>query len=211
MKDCNAQIADRVILDAVLSQIMSPSFVESLCREISSQMIDTKQLDHELGIANNPLVTAERSISRLLALAEESGEIKELAQRLNQLQEERDEYAARVKRLKAERAQEIPELTPEALSLWFSIVRGQIETATQSGDILTAKRLLAQIVGKIELGRDKSIIHLAIPGGIPSDDEQNLSAHWKPCACEVFLVPLYTMDSCIVIIFQYGEICDIIP
>lgn len=181
-KDCNARgvnarIADRVILDAVLHQIMSLSFVESLCSEISSIMIDTKQLDHEIGIANNLLVTAERSISRLLALAEETGEIKELAQRLNQLRQERDEHAAHLKRLKAERAQEIPELSPEALSLWFSIVRDQIETATQSGDILTAKRQLAQIVSKIELGRDESIIHLAIPAGIPSDSSESLCAH----------------------------------
>ena len=174
----NARIADRVILDTVLNRILSPTFVESLLGEIQSQMVDTGKIDQEILNTNTLLVSTERSISRLLSLAEESGEIKEIAVRLKQLRQERAEYNARIIQLKASRAVDVPDISLEALSVVFSAWRQQIETAIQSDDILTAKRLLAQFISKIELGRQKAVIHYTFPLVIPSVSGQPVSAHF---------------------------------
>ena len=143
-------------------------------------MVDTGKIDQEISNTNTLLVSTERSISRLLSLAEESGEIKEIAIRLKQLRHERDEYNARIIQLKATRAVDVPDISIEALAVVFSAWRQQIETAIQSDDILTAKRLLAQFISKIELCREKAVIHYTFPLGIPSDGGQGLSAHWSP-------------------------------
>ena len=184
-KDCtqarsiNARKADRVILDTVLNRILNPSFVDDLLGEIQNQMVDTDQLDREIGISNNILVTTERSITRLLSLAEEAGEIKEIAVRLKQLRQERDEITTKIIKLEADRETEMPEVTPEALECIFAEWRAEIKRTTGKGNILAAKRLLAQFISKIEIGRDKAIIHYVNPLIIPSDSGQSLSAH-KP-------------------------------
>ena len=46
------------------------------------------KIDQEISNTNTLLVDTERSIRRLLSLAEESGEIKEIAVRLKQLRAE---------------------------------------------------------------------------------------------------------------------------
>jgi site-specific DNA recombinase len=200
-KDCtqarsvNARIADRVILDTALNRILSPTFIETLLSEIQNQMVDTVQIDREIGTASTLLINTERSITRLLSLAEETGDIKEIAIRLKQLRQERDEYTAQINRLKNERSVEMPEITPEALELVFSTWRVEIEKAIGMGNILAAKRLLAQFVSKIEIGREKAIIYYTYPLGIPSNGGQSLSAHKSPASCEAFFFFLLTPYS----------------
>ena len=104
--------------------------MESLLGEIQSQMVDTAKIDQEISNTTTLLFSTERSISRLLSLAEESGEIKEIAVRLKQLRQERAEYNARIIQLKATRAVDVPDISLEALSVVFSVWRQQIETAT---------------------------------------------------------------------------------
>jgi DNA invertase Pin-like site-specific DNA recombinase len=171
----NARIADRVILDTILYRILSPSYVESLLAEIQSEFVDTSKLDREINRVNDLLTLTERSISNLLRLAESAGDIEEIAKRLKELQQEKFEHTASLKTLQKERAIEVPDIAPEALGLIIKRWRQQIETATQSGEILSAKRNMAQFVSKIELGREKAIIHYTYP--IPSDDANGLCAH----------------------------------
>jgi polyhydroxyalkanoate synthesis regulator phasin len=176
----NTRKADRVVLDAVLNKILSPSFVENLLEEIQSQMVDTGKLDREIGEANNLLILTERSITRLLQLAESTGEIEELAERLKILRHEKADHIAHIKTLKAEREAEMPQLTPEALDLVFDAWRSQIQNAYQSGDLLTAKKLIACFVSKIELGRGAAIIHYTYPMAIPAENLSTTSAHKSP-------------------------------
>lgn len=176
-RSVNAPKADRLVLDAVLNRILSPSFVESLLDEIQSQMVDTSKLDREIGDANNLIIITERSITRLLKLAEGAGEIEEITTRMKELRQEKSELTAKIKRLQAERAVEMPTITPEALALVFSEMRAQIEQATETGDMLTAKNLLAHFVSKIELGHDAATIHYTYPVSIPSDEKNALRAH----------------------------------
>jgi DNA invertase Pin-like site-specific DNA recombinase len=175
----NTRKADKVILDTVLNKILSPSFVEDLLDDIQSQMVDTDTIDREIGEANNLLVLTERSITRLLQLAESAGEIEEIAERLKKLKQEKADHSARIKALKAEREAETPQITPEALALVFSEMRAQIQNAYQSGDLLIAKKLIAHFVSKIELGHDAAIIHYTYPVSIPADDRGLMCAHLK--------------------------------
>ena len=182
-KDCqnarrvNARIADRVILDAVLNQILSPAFVYDLLKDVQAQMVDTGKLDREIGNVNNLLVATDRSINRLMKLAEGAGDLEEISSRLKQLKQEQAEHQARIKSLKAERDVDIPQLDPAALQLVFSAWRAKIQNAYQEGEIMTAKKLIAQFVQKIELGRDTAIIHYTSPIAIPAEIETGVSAH----------------------------------
>ena len=182
-KDCtesrnvNARKADRIILDTILNQILSPSFVEELLSEIQDQMADTNKIDREIGDANNLLVLAERSITRLLQLAESAGDIEEIAARMKILKHEKGEHIEKINHLKAERAIEMPTITPEALDLVFSTWRAQIENAVKSNEILTAKKLLTQFVSKIELSKEAAIIYYTYPISIPAEENHLFSAH----------------------------------
>ncbi|MEP7135812.1 MAG: recombinase family protein [Chloroflexota bacterium] len=185
-KDCqnarrvNARIADRVILDAVLNRILSPAFVSDLLNDIQKQMVDTGKIDREIGNANNLLIVTERAINRLMKLAEGAGDLEEITSRLKDLKREQAEHQARIKSLKAELDVEIPQLTPAALEMVFTVWRAKIENAYQEGDILSAKKLIAQFVQKIELGRDAAIIHYTFPLAIPAEMPARVSAHKSP-------------------------------
>ena len=152
--------------------------MEELLAEIQDQMADVTKIDREIGDTNNLLIQTERSITRLLQLAENTDDdIKELAARINTLKYEKGEHIEKIKRLKAERAVEMPTITPEALDLVFSIWREQIQKAIKSNEILTAKKLLTQFVSKIELSKEAAIIHYKYPVSIPVEDNHLFSAH----------------------------------
>ena len=177
-RNVNARKADRIILDTILNQILSPSFVEELLAEIQDQMADVTKIDREIGDANNLLIQTERSITRLLLLAENTDDdIKEIAARMKILKYEKGEHIEKIKQLKSERAVEMPTITPEALDLVFLIWREQIQKAIKSNEILTAKKLLTQFVSKIELSKEAAIIHYKYPVSIPSEENHLFSAH----------------------------------
>lgn len=176
-RNVNARKADRTILDTILNQILSPSFIEELLAEIQDHMADTNKIDREIGEENNLLILAERSITRLLQLAESTGDIEEIAARMKSLKQEKGEHIEKIKRLKTERAVDMPTITPEALDLVFSIWRAQIEKAIKNNEILTAKKLLTQFVSKIELSKEVATIYYKYPVSIPAEDNHLFSAH----------------------------------
>ena len=177
-RNVNTRKADRIVLDTILNQILSPSFVEELLAEIQDQMADVTKIDREIGDTNNLLIQTERSITRLLQLAENTDDdIKEISARMKTLKYEKGEHIEKIKQLKSQRAVEMPTITPEALDLVFSIWREQIQKAIKSNEILTAKKLLTQFVSKIELSKDAAIIHYKYPVSIPSEENHLFSAH----------------------------------
>lgn len=183
-KDCqqsrrvNARKADRAILDAVLDQILSPAFVHDLLNDIQEQLIDTTTIDREIGNVNNLLIATESGITRLMELAERTGNnIEEISVRLKKLKQEQAEHMTTIKRLKAERDVEVPQITPDALARLFDAWRSQIASAYQNGDILKAKKLLYQFVRKIELGYNAAVIHYTYPLTIPAENVSFLCAH----------------------------------
>jgi site-specific DNA recombinase len=186
LKDCsqkkrvNARKAESLVLDTVLNRILFSDNLTELTQEIQKQLVDINGINTEIGNANNLLINAERSINRLLKLAEGTGDIEEVSGRLVELKREKTELETRIKILKTQRDIQAPKITPEALHFVFSELRSQIEEAIQSGDILTAKRLISRTVEKIELSKDTCIIHYTIPIGFFVDEEEVFSAHKSP-------------------------------
>jgi len=173
----NARKADTIILDAILNQVLSPSFVADLLQEIQTQYADTDRIDREIGNTNNLLIMTTRSITRLVQLAENAGDLAEITNRLKELKGQEAEHTAKIKALKAERDSAIPQITPEALALVFETWRDQITAAHENGDILTAKKLLAHFVQKIDLGYDTAIIHYTYPITKPAETVTMFCAH----------------------------------
>lgn len=184
-KDCqnarrvNARKADAAILDAVLNRILSPAFVGDLLDDIQKQMTDTAPLDRQIEDAYTLLDHTNRAINRLVKLAEETDDLGEITARINQHKSDRAKLEARIKALKAERDINIPKISQEALALVFSTWREQIQQYYQTGNILTAKRLIARFVQKIELGRETAIIHYTLPFANPAESAELFSAHNK--------------------------------
>jgi ribosomal protein S27AE len=185
-KDCNqvkrvnARKVETLVLDTVLNRILISDDMEALTQEIQKQMVDTSTLDTEIETVNNLLINTERSITRLMKLAESTGDIEEVSKRLIELKREKTDREIRIKILKAQRDIQAPKITPEVLRFVFSELRAQIEEAIQSGDILTAKRLISRTVKKIEMSRETCIISYTLPIGFSDEEDESLSAHKGP-------------------------------
>ena len=173
----NARKADRAILDAVLNRIFSPSFVDDLVIEIEKLNADTSRLDRDIEDAYSLVDHVRTRITRLVKLEAETGSLDEIAREIKDLKRKEAEALNQIKTLKAQRDREKPQITPEALRLVFSTWRNQIDNAFQTGDILNAKRLLAQFVQRIDLGRSTAIIHYIHPLEIPAERAALLCAH----------------------------------
>lgn len=168
-KDCtearkvNAPKAERIILDAIRRRIISPEFAASWVADIQEQMTNAIDFDKEIGRHTNALMNVERSMMRLLDLAERTGELEEIENRLVNHKREKTELEVKIKTLKARRDSEIPQITAEALALVFSEIRAQLDAALESGDIPTAKKIISQFVDKIELSNKAAIIYYVCP------------------------------------------------
>lgn len=173
----NARKIDQLVLDIISNRILSPVFANEIIAEVQKELSDTERLDHEIGNVNNALVLTGRSITRLVRLTEDTGEIEEVKTRLVELKRQQAEQIARINGLKVERDLSGPQLTPAALALVLETYRKQIQNAIERDEVSTAKKLIAQFVHKIELGNKKAIIHYTYPVTITANESASLSAH----------------------------------
>jgi len=172
----NAPNAERLVLETVLFRILSPDFANELLEDMQKQLGNAESIDREIGQVNNALIAVERSIARLMELAEATGDIEEISKRLITLKLEQTEHLSHIRALKAQRQQEVPVITLETLSTILDTWRDQIRKATENGEIITARKLLYQFVSKIELGYNKAVVHYTYPA-IPANDAESLRAH----------------------------------
>jgi DNA invertase Pin-like site-specific DNA recombinase len=178
----NARKAERVVLDAIRNKILSPKFVNDWIADIQSQMTDVNDFDRMIGETNKTLISTERSITRLLQLAEGTGEIEEITSRLINLKRDKVELESKIKILKARQDANNPQITPEALALAFAEIGQQIDEALQRGELLTAKKIIGGFVQKIELSNKNAIIHYVNPLGIiHAESVKGVSAHKESC------------------------------
>jgi DNA invertase Pin-like site-specific DNA recombinase len=173
----NGRKADLQILDVVLNQILAPAFVEDLIDDIQTQMQSTDSLDAEITQAMNGLTMADRSIHRLVRLAQQTGEIDEITKELKERKAEQSILKDKVSRLQAERNIQAPEITPQALGLILKAWHDKITQAQQSGDILTAKRFISHFVEKIELDNTQAKIYYSFPDLVTADNIEPLWGH----------------------------------
>lgn len=169
--------ADQAIFETVLSDILSPAYVSALLADIQNQLANTKPLDQELEESYKLTDQNKRSVTRLMSLAETTGDLDEIAQRLKELKHEKTELDSRIKNIKSAMAIQSPQLTPDALALVFATWREQIESNYQQGEILQAKKLLSYFVSKIEMSRETAIIHYTYPL-VKAEDTGPFSAHF---------------------------------
>jgi DNA invertase Pin-like site-specific DNA recombinase len=174
----NARKAEKVVLDAIRNKILSPDFIDAWIADIQSQMTDSSDFDRTIGEANKTLISTERSITRLLQLAEGTGEIQEITSRLINLKRDKAELESKIRILKAQRDSNSPQITPEALALAYAERRKQLDEALERGEILTAKKIISGFVQSIELSNKNAIIHYVNPLGIiHAESVGNVSAH----------------------------------
>lgn len=173
----NANKAERLVLDTVLNRILSNEFINDFVADIQSQLADTNSIDREIGAENNLLISTERSITRLLQLAEETGEMQEIASRLIEFKRKKTESESRIRALRTRRDAVTLQIAPETMRFIFNELRAQIESNIKSGDIATAKKIISSFVQKIELGNKDVIIYYTYPTGITAAIDGSLSAH----------------------------------
>ncbi|MCC6568942.1 MAG: recombinase family protein, partial [Anaerolineales bacterium] len=180
----NAPRAEARILDTIFNRILTPDFARVIVEDVQNQLADTAKIDREIGQVTDALIAVERSIARLVKLAEDTGEIQEVKNRLIELKRQQAEYSARIRELKTTQEIQTPQVTPEALELIFDTWRAQVKNAKERGDIATARKLLTQFVQKIELGNKKAIIHYTYPmnAAIPANNDASLCAHHQTIA-----------------------------
>jgi DNA repair ATPase RecN len=143
---------------------LAPALAPQVAQETERRLTDTGKIDREIGEANEALISISRKISQVIQLAEEAGgEVSELAARLKQLKQEQAEHNARLKELRAELAVESPRIPAETLALVFAHWHDRIQAATEQSDVLATKRMLVQIVDRIELGYKAAVIHYRHP------------------------------------------------
>jgi len=185
-KDCsesrkvNARKAERSILDTIHNHIFSRDFAELWIAEIQSQMTNDGNIDKEIGKLTKNLIAAERSITRLIELAQSTGDIEEIAKELRNKKLEKSENETKIKSLKAQRDAEIPQITIEALIRALDSRRVELDTALNSGDIPMAKKVISQFIERIELSNKSAIIHPVFPAAIPAFKTDSISAHKVP-------------------------------
>lgn len=159
----NARKAERVILDTIRNRILSREYAADWLGEIQKQMTSEEDLDQQIGKATKALISVDRSITRLLELAEDTGDMDEIKGRLMEHKQKKTEIEVKIKTLKARRASEAPQVTLEAIALVFDDIRVQLDKALESGDTPTAKKIMSRFVEKIELTNKTAIIHYVCP------------------------------------------------
>ncbi|MCC7118554.1 MAG: recombinase family protein [Anaerolineales bacterium] len=173
----NARVIETLILESLFNKVLSAEFANQILGDVQNQLADTDKLAREITSLTNALVEVERGIARQVKAIEGLGEIEEIQKRLIELKRQQAQYKEKLKSLKLEQEVKTPEVTPEALALIFDTWRSQIKCAKETGDLLTAKKLLAQFIHKIELSHKKAIIHYTYPLSIPADIGSPLRAH----------------------------------
>lgn len=159
----NAAKAESSILDTVLNRILTPDFIQSLLAETKAQLADTSAIERDIERLEKQVKETQKAIQNLLDLAETYG-AQAAGARLQAREAELAGYQAEIRELHSKKAAAQVEISPEALSLALAVWRGQIETASQAGDIRVLRNLLfPRFITKIELGYDRARLWYSFP------------------------------------------------
>lgn len=149
-KRISARKVNALVLDAVLTRVLTPEYFAALMLEVKNQLSDTASLEADIEEKRRELRTVERGIANLLDLIETFGKETALP-RLRQREAEKAQLDAEIKILEGRREALNVDISPEALALVFDAWRAQIVATKEAGDIATLRSLLARFVEKVEL------------------------------------------------------------
>ncbi len=154
--------AENAILDAVLSRVLTPAFVDDLLEEIRLSFSDTEKLTEEIKRKRTTLHETRRAIQNLLELAENFGS-RSAADKLKQRETEEALLAAEIKSLEERKSTSDIEITPEALGIALDAWREELKKAQETNDVSSMRSFLARFVQRIDLGYHEAVIWYNYP------------------------------------------------
>ena len=161
-KNINAKQADKAIIDAVLTRVLTPDFVNDLIGEVQTQMANTAENERKELLAVRDLDACERAIDRLIEAIELTNS-QTAIERLKFQEIEKIKLRYELARLKAEKAASEVVVTPESLRLVLAVWAGEIEEARAAEDVRNLQSILRKFVTKIELGQSIARIWYTYP------------------------------------------------
>jgi site-specific DNA recombinase len=155
----NARSAEKAVLQAVLSRVLTPTFLEELIEEVNVYLTqDLVDLELRIEELHKKLADTERAIGNLLDLAETFG-ARAAAARLLEREAEREQLQREVMALEIRREQSHIEVSP-------SVVMDVIARAREglTGEDLRVKQtLLRKFVDKVEMGNEEGTVWYTFP------------------------------------------------
>jgi DNA invertase Pin-like site-specific DNA recombinase len=158
----NARKADAAILDAVLSRVLTPAFLEEIFEEVRLQLTDAAALGDEIKRKRDALQLISQAIRNLLDLAETFGSEAARA-RLKERETEQAILKAEIKSLEARRANADIEISPGALQITLDAWTGSLVALHTAGDTGALRSFLARFISKVDLGYNQARIHYTFP------------------------------------------------
>jgi len=159
----NAEKAENAILDAVLTRILTPDFIQALLAETRAQLADTSAIERDIERLEKQVKETQKAIQNLLDLAETYG-AQAAGERLKAREAELAFHQAEIWDLQSKKAASQLEISPEALKVVLDVWRGKIQAASQAGDVRVLRNLLfPRFITKVELGYDRAKVWYAFP------------------------------------------------
>lgn len=167
-----ARKVDKIVLDYVLTTILTPEFIQNLLEETRLNLSDTASIDQAIQKKRADIRDASQAMQNLLYLVEKFG--------AGTAQERYQKREAEIIRLKYE-IQELEnqrralnvEISPEALAIVFDEWRSQITQAKDAGDVAALRGLIARFIPRVGMSYNSIRLHLSFSFDnlfIPSDN-----------------------------------------
>ena len=173
-RQINAAKADQAILEAILTQVLTPKFAAALFEEVKAQFTSVAELDQKEQDARLALSNVEISINKLLDTIEETNS-SSAKERLQDRENEKARILYHINEIQAQRETTKLDIPPEVLTLALKFWRGKIEAAQEIQDFRALQDLLRHFVSKIEVGYDVARIWYTYPIPALLNTENNSS------------------------------------
>ena len=158
-RQIGAEPAEAAIMDAVISNVLTPTFFEDLIAEVNVYLDQgTLDLDSQVNAAQKRLAETERAIENLLDLAETFG-ARAAGTRLLDREAQRDRQAAELRSLELRRQQSTIEVSPEVVLDVIASARRDLE----SESIQARRVMLKKFVDRVEMESERATLYFAWP------------------------------------------------
>lgn len=154
--------AEKVIMDNVLSKVLTHEYLWDVIVETKKQLDSTAEIERQIKAENRRLEDLDIAIQRNLNTIEKTG--SQAAQdRLAQREAEQAQAKHEIERLKLQLATAQTEITPGAIEIILIAWRDQLDHLQQAGSVRDIKAWLMQFVSRIDLGYNTAKIFYTYP------------------------------------------------
>ena len=150
-------LVDNAVVGAVLGQILTDQGA-ALIEQAQAELSDTTTAQQALLAAQRELAAVERQIQTLLDLAENFGS-QAAAARLHQRETERARLLAEIETARAHLSAAAFTIAPDVLQAVFAEISAKIKSATTSGDVMALRRVLTEVITRVDIGREELSLH----------------------------------------------------